>query len=117
MALGQRHSWRRLDELNELNARLCEGLFEAVLRARGLDKHADFAFAVGDILDDALGGAVTQGVLVGVPTQREHDGGKGLDIEQIMLSRYCEFLGHDISLAFLRVLIALVDEALGLVLA
>ena len=116
MALGQRDTWCRLNEFDEFHASLVKRLLEPVFRACRLDEHADLALSVCDVLDDALGRAVAQRILVIIAAKCEDERREGLNIEQVMLSGNGEFLGHGISLAFLRVLVALVDEALGLVL-
>ena len=94
MALGKRDARCRLDELDEFHASLVKRLLEPVFRARGLDEHTDLALAIRDVFDDALGRAVTQCVLVIIAAKCEDERREGLNIEQIVLSGDCEFLGH-----------------------
>ena len=86
VARGQRHARSRLDELDELEARIGERALEVVGRARGLHQHAELARTARHVVDHATGRAVAERVLVRVAPVRQHDARERLNIEQVMLT-------------------------------
>ena len=94
MACRQRHARCRFNQLHELKAGGVEGGVKLRGGRGGLEHHAQLAFARCHVVDDALCGAVTERIVVGVAAQRQHRVRKRLDIEQVMLPGNGEIVCH-----------------------